>query len=186
MNTQTHELYARRPPARSDRSKIGQRQHGSGGRGSRGRRRLSTFVVLAAAIGLIVAFAPRLEHAVRELALPLQDASVIRQQATEKHLDPGADRGRHLRGDQVRPAPLLRGCAGPDADPPQHGAVPRPSVGRSSLPSRGSRDAGDQHRVRELLPALPAEPLRGQRDAGGRRVQRGSDQRRRMGRESRC
>jgi soluble lytic murein transglycosylase len=42
--------------------------------------------VLAA--GLIALVAPRLEHAVRELTLPLQDASVIRQQAAEKHLDP--------------------------------------------------------------------------------------------------
>jgi soluble lytic murein transglycosylase len=88
VNTQAHELYARRSPARSGRSRIGQRQHGSGGRGSRGRRLLSTLLVLTVAIGLIVAFAPRLEHAVRELALPLQDASVIRQQASEKHLDP--------------------------------------------------------------------------------------------------
>ncbi len=44
--------------------------------------------MLVAAIALIVALAPRLEHAVRELALPLQDASMIRQQAAEKHLDP--------------------------------------------------------------------------------------------------
>jgi soluble lytic murein transglycosylase len=88
VNTQTHELYVRRPPARSDRSKLGQRQHGSGGRGSRGRRLLTTLLVLAAAIGLIVAFAPRLEHAVRELALPLRDASTIREQAAQKHLDP--------------------------------------------------------------------------------------------------
>ena len=88
MNTQTHELYVRRPPARGDRSKIGRRQRGSGGRGSSGRRVLSTLVVFAVAIGLIVVFAPRLEHAVRELALPLQDANVIRQQASEKHLDP--------------------------------------------------------------------------------------------------
>ncbi len=44
--------------------------------------------MLAVSIGLIVAFAPRLEHAVRELTLPLRDASVIREQASEKHLDP--------------------------------------------------------------------------------------------------
>jgi soluble lytic murein transglycosylase len=53
----------------------------------RSRHRL-TIAVLAAAAALIVAFAPRLEHAVRELTLPLQDASVIRVQAAEKHLDP--------------------------------------------------------------------------------------------------
>jgi soluble lytic murein transglycosylase len=55
--------------------------------GRRGRT-LRTVVGLAVAAGLIALLAPRLEHAVRELALPLQDASVIRQQAAEKHLDP--------------------------------------------------------------------------------------------------
>jgi soluble lytic murein transglycosylase len=70
---------------RSDRSKVGQRLHGSP---PRRRRLLATLAVLVAAVGLIVAFVPRLEHAVRELALPLQDASVIRQQAAEKRLDP--------------------------------------------------------------------------------------------------
>jgi soluble lytic murein transglycosylase len=80
----TRELYAVRVPTRGG----GARVYGSGGRGSRGRRRLTTVAVLAAAIALIAMLAPRLEHAVRELTLPLQDASVIRQQAAEKHLDP--------------------------------------------------------------------------------------------------
>jgi soluble lytic murein transglycosylase len=87
VRTQTHELYVR-PRARGERSQVGRRRDGSGGRGSRGRRLLTTLAVLVVAIALIVALAPRLEHAVRELALPLQDASVIRQQAAEKHLDP--------------------------------------------------------------------------------------------------
>ncbi len=52
------------------------------------RRRLTTLLGLVLAVGLIAAIAPRLEHAVRELALPLRDASVIRRQAAEKHLDP--------------------------------------------------------------------------------------------------
>ena len=88
MRTQTHELYVGRSRARGERSRVGRRQRGSGGRAPRERRLLTTVAVLIAAIALIVAFAPRLEHAVRELALPLQDASVIRQQAAEKHLDP--------------------------------------------------------------------------------------------------
>jgi soluble lytic murein transglycosylase len=88
VTSQTHELYVRRSPARSGRSTTGKHRHGSGGPGSRGRRRATTLVVLVAAMGLMVALLPRLEHAVRELALPLQDAGVIRQQASEKHLDP--------------------------------------------------------------------------------------------------
>jgi soluble lytic murein transglycosylase len=47
-----------------------------------------TLVGLAIAVGLIALIAPRLEHAVHELGLPLRDAGVIRQQAAEKHLDP--------------------------------------------------------------------------------------------------
>ncbi len=55
---------------------------------SRRGRTLRTLVGLAVGVGLIALVAPRLEHAVHELALPLRDASVIRQQAAEKHLDP--------------------------------------------------------------------------------------------------
>jgi soluble lytic murein transglycosylase len=54
----------------------------------RRRGRLGTLIGLAVAVGLIALIAPRLEHAVHELALPLSDAHVIRQQAAEKHLDP--------------------------------------------------------------------------------------------------
>ncbi len=51
-------------------------------------RALRTLLGLAVAVGAIALIAPRLEHAVHELALPLSDAGVIRQQASEKHLDP--------------------------------------------------------------------------------------------------
>jgi soluble lytic murein transglycosylase len=43
---------------------------------------------LAVAVGAIALIAPHLEHAVHELALPLRDASVIRQEGAEKHIDP--------------------------------------------------------------------------------------------------
>jgi soluble lytic murein transglycosylase len=54
------------------------------------RRRggLRTLLLLALAVGLVVVVASRLQHAARELALPLQDAQVIRAQAAEKHIDP--------------------------------------------------------------------------------------------------
>jgi soluble lytic murein transglycosylase len=57
--------------------------------GPRPRRHpLRTLLGLVVAVGLIALIAPRLQHAVHELALPLRDAGVIRRQATEKHIDP--------------------------------------------------------------------------------------------------
>lgn len=46
---------------------------------------LVTVVLLALCVGLIVS---ALDRVVRDLGLPLSDASVIREQAAEKHLDP--------------------------------------------------------------------------------------------------
>jgi soluble lytic murein transglycosylase len=51
-------------------------------------RPLRTLLGLALAVAAIAAIAPLLEHEVHEFALPLQDASTIRAQAAEKHLDP--------------------------------------------------------------------------------------------------
>lgn len=68
--------------------------------------------MLVAAIALIVALAPRLEHAVRELALPLQDASVIRRQAEEKHLDPALIAGVIYAETKFNPRPSSAGAEG--------------------------------------------------------------------------
>lgn len=76
------------------------------------RRRLTTLLVLAAAVGLLVAFAPRLEHAVRELTLPLQDATVIRAQAAEKHLDPALIAAVIYAETRFDPRPSAAGAQG--------------------------------------------------------------------------
>ncbi len=65
-------------------ARVDTRMHGPSRRG----RTLRTLCGLAVAVALIALIAPRLEHAVHELALPLRDASVIRQQAAAKHIDP--------------------------------------------------------------------------------------------------
>jgi soluble lytic murein transglycosylase len=80
-------------------------------RGGRGRA-LRTLVGLALAVGLIALVAPRLEHAVNELALPLQDASVIRQQAAEKHLDPALIAGVIYAETKFDPRPSAAGAQG--------------------------------------------------------------------------
>ncbi len=52
------------------------------------RRRLLAVLGLGLIVAFLAADLPHLEHAARELALPLSNASVIREQAAEKHLDP--------------------------------------------------------------------------------------------------
>jgi soluble lytic murein transglycosylase len=53
------------------------------------RRRLTALVVIGLATGLGVGVVwPALQTAVRDLALPLHHADILRQQAREKHLDP--------------------------------------------------------------------------------------------------
>jgi soluble lytic murein transglycosylase len=54
----------------------------------RRRRLVGATVAIALVASLIGLLALSVDHAVRELALPLSDASVIREQAAEKHLDP--------------------------------------------------------------------------------------------------
>jgi soluble lytic murein transglycosylase len=73
---------------------------------------LTTLVGLALAVGVIVVLAPRLEHAVRELALPLQDAGVIRQQAAEKHLDPALIAAVIYAETKFNPRPSSAGAQG--------------------------------------------------------------------------
>ncbi len=54
----------------------------------RRRRTVGAIVVVALVAALAAVLTPRVDHAVHELALPLSDASVIREQAAAKHLDP--------------------------------------------------------------------------------------------------
>lgn len=101
-----HSGYARRGRAGSNR-------HARlSGPPSRRRRALATILGLALTVGLIVVLAPRLEHAMRELALPLQDASVIRQQAAEKHLDPALIAAVIYAETKFNPRPSSAGAQG--------------------------------------------------------------------------
>ena len=52
------------------------------------RRTLGTIAAVALVALLVALIASEVDHAVRKLGLPLSDASVIRKQAAEKHLDP--------------------------------------------------------------------------------------------------
>ncbi len=52
------------------------------------RRRRAVAVVLVVAVTAVVLALPAIRRIVRDLTLPLQYASLIREQAREKHLDP--------------------------------------------------------------------------------------------------
>jgi peptidoglycan lytic transglycosylase len=78
----------------------------------RRRRALRTAVALAVGVGLIAVLAPRLEHAVHELALPLRDASTIREQAAQKHLDPALIAGVIYAETKFDPRPSPAGAEG--------------------------------------------------------------------------
>jgi soluble lytic murein transglycosylase len=75
-------------------------------------RTLRTLVGLAVAVGAIALIVPRLEHVVHELALPLRDASTIRRQATEKHLDPALIAAVIYAETKFDPRPSAAGAQG--------------------------------------------------------------------------
>jgi soluble lytic murein transglycosylase len=62
------------------------RGHGPFARGTRGLAK--AIVAFAIVTALAVALVARIEHALPGESLPLSDAAVIREQASEKHLDP--------------------------------------------------------------------------------------------------
>jgi soluble lytic murein transglycosylase len=57
-------------------------------RAGRGRRGLALVVALCALLAGMLLALPLFQRAIRDLGLPLAYASIIRQQAAEKHLDP--------------------------------------------------------------------------------------------------
>jgi soluble lytic murein transglycosylase len=78
---------ARRAVYRADGGSRGRRA--GRGRGGGRLRGPGALLLVALALGaLVLAFGSRLDHTVRQLALPLSNEQVIREQAAAKHLDP--------------------------------------------------------------------------------------------------
>lgn len=71
-------------------------------------------MVAAVAVVVLVAVAviPRIDHAVRDLTLPLRDASVIRAQAADKHLDPALIAAVIFAETKFRPRTSAAGAEG--------------------------------------------------------------------------
>jgi len=76
------------------------------------RRPLGTIVAVALTVALVGLMALEIGHAVRDLGLPLSDASVIRQQAGEKHLDPALIAAVIYAETKFNPRPSSAGAQG--------------------------------------------------------------------------
>src|SRR5271165_5006117 len=76
------------------------------------RRPLGTIVAVALTVALVGLMALEFSHAVRDLGLPLSDASVIRQQAGEKHLDPALIAAVIYAETKFNPRPSPAGAQG--------------------------------------------------------------------------
>ncbi len=77
-----------------------------------GRRTLGTLAALALVALLAVIVATEVDHAVNRLGLPLTDASVIRQQAAEKRLDPALVAAVIYAESKFDPRPSSAGAEG--------------------------------------------------------------------------
>ena len=110
---------------------------------------------------MAAAVAPWADNAVQEVALPLRHEDIIRQQASEKGLDPALIAGviyaeSHFR-DQTSPA----GAKGLMQLMPSDRGLHRPEVGRDRVRPGRPRHAAGEHRLRLVVPALPAEKYEG-------------------------
>src|SRR5258708_32511812 len=77
------------------------------------RRRIVALCAFAAACVVAVAVVwPALHHAVRDLTLPLTNAAIIRQQASEKHLDPSLIAAVIFAEPKFNPRPSPAGATG--------------------------------------------------------------------------
>ena len=95
-----------------------------------------------------------------EITLPLRHEDIIRQQAQDKNLAGGPHRRRHLRRVAV-PRPDVAGRSeGAHADHAGDRAVHRAEVRRHGVRAARPRHAADQHRIRQLVPALSPGSVR--------------------------
>ncbi|CAA9488288.1 MAG: GH23, partial [uncultured Solirubrobacteraceae bacterium] len=92
-----------------------------------------------------------------------------------------AHRRRHLHRVALPRSDLAGRRQGAHADHAGDRRLHRREVGRQRIRAGRPRHAGDQHRVRLVVSALPARPLPRERGAGPRRLQRRRGQGRRVG-----
>ena len=121
-------------------------------------------------------------RAIQHFELPLQYASIIRQQAAEKHLDPALIAAVIYAETRFRPRTSPTGAEGlMQIEPATAKFLAHRSGGYAFKVTDLGTPAG-QHRLRQLLPALPDERVPRQQGARARRLQRRRDQRRQLAR----
>ena len=108
----------------------------------------------------------------RRSRCPLRHEDIIRQQAREKDLDPALIAGVIYAESHFRDQTSAAGAKGLMQLMPGHRRLHRGPVGRHGVRAGRPGHAPGQHRLRLLVPALPAEQVRRQRDPRARRVQR--------------
>ena len=146
------------------------------------RRTLGILTALAVAALIVVLIASEVNHAVSKLGLPLTNAAVIRKQAAEKRLDPALIAAVIYAESKFAPRQSSAGAEGLMQILPETAYFIAHLSGGSAVHGERPGDAEHQRRLRQLLPALPARPLRRQRDARRRRLQRRPGERRPLGR----
>ena len=106
------------------------------------RRIFATIAAIVAAVLLVSVAASVVHQAASNVALPLSDASIIREQAAQKKLDPALIAAVIYAETKFDPRPSPAGAEGL----------------MQVLPATAYYLA--HPRLRQLLPALPARPLR--------------------------
>ena len=76
------------------------------------RQALGTVVAVVLAVLLVVVIVGEVDHAVHRLGLPLSEATVIREQAGEKHLDPALIAAVIYAETKFDPRPSVAGAEG--------------------------------------------------------------------------
>ena len=149
------------------------------------RCRARVALVLAAGLAALVTGLGPLGEAVREITLPLRHDDIIRQQAADKDLDPALIAAVIYEESRFRDQTSHAGARGLMQITPDTAEFIARHSGGYRFEQADLATPADQHRLRLLLPALPARPLRRQRGCGAGGVQRRHRERRQVGRRGR-
>ena len=120
---------------------------------------------LAAGLALVVVAVLSLvepaDHAVKEIKLPLRHEDIIRQQAADKNVDASLIAAVIYTESRFRDQTSHAGAKGLMQLMPETADYIARKSGGTRFERGRSRDAADQHRVRHLVPALPADKYDG-------------------------